>query len=299
MMTTLSDMFDSFRPARIIAVALLALVLGACSMLRIGYNQAPDLLYWWLDGYADFNGEQTPRVRAAIDDWFGWHRSDQLPALADLLARAQAEVLAPTDAAAVCGWRDEIQRRLETAYEQSIPALAGLALSLRPEQLRHIERRQRKANDEYRNDYLQSDTAERQQALLKRTVDRAETLYGRLDARQRNQLSRALATSPFDAALWLAERQARQQELLQTLRTLSAPGRTPDVQAARSALRTLAQHAAQSPRPAYRSYQQRLTEFNCSLVADLHNSTTPAQRQAARKRLEGWQADLRALSNGA
>ena len=39
----------------------LTLVAG-CSALRIGYSTAPDLVYWWLDRYVDFNGHQTVRV---------------------------------------------------------------------------------------------------------------------------------------------------------------------------------------------------------------------------------------------
>jgi hypothetical protein len=33
-------------------------------------------------------------------------------------------------------------------------------------------------------------------------------------------------------------------------------------------------------------------------MAELHNSTTPAQRQAAQERLRGWETDLRALIGG-
>jgi hypothetical protein len=36
----------------------LALALGGCSALRLSYNNAPTLLYWWLDGYADFDKSQ-------------------------------------------------------------------------------------------------------------------------------------------------------------------------------------------------------------------------------------------------
>ena len=43
-------------------------------------------------------------------------------------------------------------------------------------------------------------------------------------------------------------------------------------------------------------YQQRLNEYNCAIAAKFHNSTTPAQRQAARTKLKGWEDDLRALA---
>ena len=48
-----------------------------------------------------------------------------------------------------------------------------------------------------------------------------------------------------------------------------------------------------SPRETYRRYNERLVEYNCGVVAALHNSTTPAQRRTAAKKLAGWESDLR------
>src|ERR1700709_1846516 len=45
---------------------LLALASG-CSTLRIAYDAAPKLTYWWLDGYVDFNDAQVPRVHEALE----------------------------------------------------------------------------------------------------------------------------------------------------------------------------------------------------------------------------------------
>ena len=73
-------------------------LLSGCSMLRLGYNQAPDLAYWWIDGYADFNDLQTPRVRSALTQWFAWNRRTQLPDYAAVLVRAQAEASADVSA---------------------------------------------------------------------------------------------------------------------------------------------------------------------------------------------------------
>src|SRR5260221_1387158 len=55
------------------------LLVSGCSALRIGYSTAPDLGYWWLDRYVDFSGGQTPHGRAAIAQWFIWHRRTELP----------------------------------------------------------------------------------------------------------------------------------------------------------------------------------------------------------------------------
>jgi Family of unknown function (DUF6279) len=276
-----------------VALCGAALLLSGCSALRIGYSQAADLAYWWLDGYADFNGDQTRRIREALAQWFVWHRKTQLPDYAQLLLRAQAEVRGDTTAARVCEWQGELIKRAHTAWDQAAPAAAEWALSVTPQQIQHLERRYAKANDEFRDDYLQEDPRERAEATIKRTVDRAESLYGRLDAAQRARVTAAMARSPFDPELWLAERKMRQQEALQLLRRLGAEGASREQ--AEGALRVYVEHMERSPREAYRRYSERLAEFNCAFGASLHNSSSPAQRRAAASKLSGWEGDLRAL----
>ena len=108
-------MLSALKLRRIIGLALLALaglVVSGCSMVRLTYDQAPNLLYWWIDGYVDVGGEQTPKLREGIDLWFAWHRRTQLPEYAALLVRAQREVGEPTSASAVCAWQAEAERRL-------------------------------------------------------------------------------------------------------------------------------------------------------------------------------------------
>ena len=297
-------MLSALKLRRIIGLALLALaglVVSGCSMVRLTYDQAPNLLYWWIDGYVDVGGEQAPKLREGIDRWFAWHRRTQLPEYAALLVRAQREVGEPTSAPAVCAWQAEAERRLDAALEEAVPAAAELILALSPEQLSHIERRMAKATDEMRADFLQPDAAERRAASLKRSVERFEILYGRLDAAQRERLAALLATSSFDPERWLAERQLRQRDMLRTMTAASAAGRAgadrnAAMPQAQAAVRLIAERSTRSPRPEYRAYQLRLRQDNCALAASLHNSTTPAQRQVARAKLKGWEEDLRSLA---
>lgn len=275
-----------------VSVGLLAL-LGGCSALRIGYNQAPDLLYWYLDGYVDFNGAQTPRVREALTQWLAWHRRSQLPDYAALLARAQTEVLADTTAARACEWQREVIVRADVAFDRAAPAAAEFLLTVTLQQVAHVERRQAKANDEFRDDYLQSDPRKRAEATLRRTVERAESLYGRLTDVQRARMAEALPRSPFDPEAWLAERRVRQQEALALMRRFG--GDTTAREPAEAALRAYVQRLERSPREPYRRYAERLSAFNCAFAATLHNGTNAAQRRTAADKLAGWEGDVRSL----
>jgi hypothetical protein len=274
-------------------IAACVVLLAGCSTLRLAYNQAPHLLYWWLNNYVDFEPEQGERARDAVAEWFRWHRATQLADYTGLLAAAQQQILQDVTPPQVCKWADDLRRRLDVAYGHGVPALAETVRSLRPDQIGRIERRHRKGDEEFRDDYLQPTRAEQLEAANKRTLSRVEFIYGRLNEPQRALLARGIAESPFDAQRWFAERQARQREIVETLRKLHAErAEQPRFEAA---LRTFAAHAAQSPRSAYRDYQTRLLAHNCQLLANLHNITTPEQRRHGADKLKGWEDDLRAL----
>jgi hypothetical protein len=272
-------------------------------VLRIAYSQAPTLAYWWIDGYVDLNDAQSAKLRDAIDRWFEWHRRSELPRYAALLARAQREVMEPTlSAAQLCTWRDEAQRRLDAALDEATPAFAALMLTLTPEQIRHMQTKMAKSSQELKRDFAQADKAERAGGAFKRTLERYETFYGKLDEAQRKKLGELMAVSPFDAERWLAERERRNADLIALLTTVAASGRDADATRAQSqaqaAVRVLAERALRSPRPDYRAYQERLTQANCALASAMHNATTPAQRQYARNKLKGWEDDVRLVVAG-
>ncbi len=274
-------------------LAALLVLLGGCSALRFGYNQADEIVFWWLDGYADFDNAQSFRVRRALTQWHVWHRRTQLPDYSALLVQVQAEVAEATTAQRVCSWWNSGLGRIDVVLNAAIPAAAELLLTLSPQQIEHIERRYGKFNAEFRDDYLQADAAQRLKVSVKRAVDRAEAFYGRLDDAQRELIGRLVAQSPFDPELWFSERKARQQEALQMLRRLKAEAASADQ--AQAAVRAYFERMAQSPRAEYRRYAQNLVQYNCQFAAELHNATSAAQRQVLVEKLRGWEADLRAL----
>lgn len=277
-------------------VGALALALGGCSALRVAYHTGPQLAWWWIDGYFDFSRDQTPLVKASIERWFEWHRQTQLPGYVALLASAQARVGEPLTPAQACQWNSRLGDTLAPALARALEQSAELVPALGEAQLRHLERRHAKAIEEMRDEYLQADPAERLATSVKRTLSRAEQLYGRLDEAQRKVIAEGVAASPFDPQGWMEERKRRQRDTLSTLRRLLAERADRDQRLA--ALRALAERSQRSPDPKYRAYQQRLTDYNCAFAARIHNATTPVQRQRARANLKEWEDDLRAVSNG-
>ncbi len=274
-------------------IGWLALALMGCSAVRLGYNNGAQLAWWWLDGYVDFSREQSPLAKQGVERWFEWHRATQLPDYAALLADAGAQVLEPTTPAQACRWQARVRDALDPALDRAIELAANLVPGLGEAQLRHLEQRYAKGNDEMRSDFLQPDPAVRARESVRRTVERVERLYGRLEEAQRRVVEAGVAASPFDPEIWLAERQRRQRDTVQLLRRLLAERADRDQRLA--AMRMLAVRTERSPDPEYRAYQLKLAEYNCAFAARIHNATTPAQRRQARDTLRGWEDDLRAL----
>ena len=279
--------------ARIIGALLLAAGLGACSTVRLAYGNLPELTYWWLDGYLDFNGAQTPQVRNDLARLLEWHRRNELPKIAALLE--EAEALAPGDvtAAQACEMADGIRERLLAAATQAEVPGTALALSLGEAQLQHLERKYGKNNDEYRKDWLELTPAEVQEKRYDGFLDRLEDFYGRLDPAQRELLKQQVAQSVFDPQLQGTERRTRQQEALALLRGFVERA-TPPAEA-RAALHAYVLRVADPPPGPWRDQQQALLQEGCRNLAALHNRTTAAQREQAARRLQAYRDDVRKL----
>ena len=278
----------------IIGVLFAALaLLSGCSALRLSYGAGPQLAWWWIDGYFDFTSAQAPPVKAAIAQWFDWHRATQLPAYASLLVALQAQATEPMSAAQACRWNARIRETLDPAIDRALVQAADLLPLLGEAQLRHLEQRYERNIAEMRDEYLQPDPVARREASIKRAIERSEQLYGKLGEAQRKVITDGVAASPFDPQAWRDERVRRQRDTAATLRRLVSVKADRDTRIA--ALRTLAERAERSPDPAYREYQRRLVDYNCEFAARIHNATTPGQRLKARENLKGYEDDLRSL----
>jgi hypothetical protein len=288
----------------IIGACLLgAALLAGCNMaLKLGYNQGPTLLYWWADAYADFHGgAQATRVKQLIELWFTWHRRERLPDYAQLLERAQTQVQQPVLTPQVfCGFADELRQRLRTDYDKAVPSIAEAMLTLTPEQLEHVQKKFDKNHRKFRDAFLDPKREDRLKAQAKKVEERLKMVYGSVTDAQHRKLMELLAASPYDPELWLAERRQLQHDALQQLRALqhasaAQPGNPQAMQQAQALLRSIGQQAEQSPRAAYREQQQKVIAYNCLLTAEMHNSMSPTQRQAAVQKIGRWHEDVLAL----
>jgi hypothetical protein len=194
----------------------------------------------------------------------------------------------------MCEWSELLSERFEPLMSQALPRMAPIVASLKPVQLERLRERYDVGNTKFREEFIEPKAAERERASIQRAIERAERLYGRLDAPQRAVVAEVVRAAPFDAEAWDIERRARQQAVLETMRGLQA--QRADAQQTLLALRALGERMRSSGSADAQASQQRITQTNCAFAARIHNSTNAAQRAKARERLLGWRADALALS---
>ncbi|MGJ7522641.1 DUF6279 family lipoprotein [Variovorax sp. LT1P1] len=279
--------------AKIGCALVLGVALSGCSAVKLAYNNLPELGYWWLDSYVDFNGAQSPRVKEQLAQLLERHRRTELPKLLVLVEKAERLAVADVTPAQVCAASDEVRDSLlATAVDAAGPG-AELALGLGDAQLQHIEGKYAKNNAEYASDWLERSVEGQHRKRYDTFLERSEDFYGTLDDAQRKLLRQMADRSIFDPKRVDAERRQRQRESLALMRRYSNSGARPaEVQAA---LVAYAQRIAQPPSGPWRDYQQALLQEGCGNIARLHNATRPAQREQAARRLQAYAQDIRDL----
>jgi len=280
-----------------IYLALAVLVgLSGCSTIKVVYNNSDDLIYWWLDSYADLQDGQKQFTHDTLTDLQRWHRQQQLPEYVALLKRMQTMALNDITSAQVCAVTEDMKNSFIKLLRYTEPATTQLAVQLSPEQLRSVRKRFDKTNKDWRTDWLDPDAEDRLRYRTKQATNRLEDFYGRLAKPQREVLRHWLSESVFDPTLNYAERERRQGDTIQTLQRMAQEGNAPNQQSqTQTLLRSLIDRSFNSPNERYRAYNRELWNENCEGFAKLHNSTTPAQRQHMVETLRGYESDFKTL----
>lgn len=267
------------------AALLLACLLTSCSALRLGYANGESVMYWWLDSYADIDHDQKAWVKNNIKTLFTWHRKTQLKDYAQLLVRAQQRLQQKLTPADVMADYMVLRQRAMLVVEHALPELADLALALKPAQISHIEQKFASNNDKYRKDYLWGDLENRQVFRFKKVMKQAEYWFGDFSAEQEAQIRAASNARPINNEWWLAERERRQQAIIQLLRRIQAekPARDTAITLLREQLPALFD---------IMNYNEHKEFFDASregmfqMIATIVNIATPAQREHAWRRMQ-------------
>jgi len=284
--------------ASLVAVAMSTILTG-CSAVRLGYNKLPEIASWWLDSYIDFTDAQGPQAKVALQKLQAWHRKEELPAIADLLAQAQA--LAPQNITPeqACKIWEGAQIRIESFIQESGRLAAPIVSQLSAKQLKHLEKEWASRNEDWKKQWLQGTPDTRIKKRVDLAAERFNSFYGDLNTEQRQLLKQQFSQSVWTPEWGYQQRLKRQQDQLSALQAMSSevtkPGMSlPQVEKMMQAL------MLQSVRPrdeAELSKQLQFEQRACQNLAQLHNTMSPAQRLKAQRKLKDYETDVRELMN--
>lgn len=280
-------------------ICLVVVALTACSAARLGYSNGELLSYWWLDSYVDFDAEQQPWVKQRIAALFAWHRSTQLANYSRLLLREQERLRREVSTAEVLESYDEFGARAKTLVDRILPDLAELALTLRPQQIAHIEKKFKSNSETFRKQYLRGDVEQRQRFRYKKAMEQAEYWFGEFSSEQERAIRIASDARPLNNEIWLADRLHRQSGLIAVLKKIEAEKPNRDVVIALLREYIDVNYFSHSANPEFTAFFEGYRAGSAGLTALIINLATPAQKARAHKKVQQWIDDFTLLATHA
>lgn len=275
------------------ALVLALLVLQGCSAIKLGYTQLPTLSYWWLDSAVSFTDAQSDRSKEALATLHHWHRSQELTTYTELLQRSRELSLGDLQARQVCSIWNEAQTRTDRTMRVAMAQAATVVQMLGPRQLSHLARHLERKNEDWDKEWLQGSAQDRLERRLDKTLERYRSFYGDLSPQQEALVKTQIGQSVWSPEWGRQERLRREQDLLSTLRKLTQNPATPTQ--IEADLYGVWQRWFIPPDDAGRALAQKMTQQACDNLAQLHNTTSPDQRQRVARRLRGYEQDIRDL----
>lgn len=287
------------RMSRRVVIASMALMVAACSSIKLGYNSAETLLLYGLDSYFDLDETQEQLARERMRPLLAWHRTQELPTYAQFLDEAQRALNRPANqpisADDILALQERINGKLARLGEQAAPELARLALALQPAQIDRFARKLADDNAKARREVVRFAGKESLEERIKASRERAESWLGSVSREQDERIRAHLMSRPSGQAWWMDERERRQRELVAVMQRIQREQPSEEL-----ATRWLRDYMAQLALPPDGERRARILEFrrgNAELMAQLVNSATPAQKTTLMKKLRGYADDFTTLAS--
>lgn len=207
---------------RVLWILGLAVLLSACSSLRLGYEQLPRLASWWVDDYVDLDRAQQAQFDRAWAQWQAWHRREELPRLQALLAQAEQGLKAGSlDTRALAALEAGLAQSVERSLAHLAPLATPLLASLSPAQWTDLQRAIDERQARWWREQQGSEDA-RRRAREKGFTRSLARWTGDLSRPQEALARERAAHWPVDLVAWRAQREQRQAQAVAGLRDWAA-----------------------------------------------------------------------------
>ena len=278
-----------------------ALVLGACSAIKLGYNNSATFAHTYLTSKVDFDSDQSALMKTSLRGLVEWHRNNELPLLAEELQKARlvlapkGESLQPVTAAQVAALNQAIRTSLRRTADEAAPVIAKNMLGLWPNQIADIQEALNKSNQDYRDKRMASNAAERIEQSVERMAERFERWLGDLNPKQMariEQWAKSAANNPQQTY----EKRLKRQQVFMQLVSQSANRQIDQATLTREVSQLLNDWQTPANASEKKDFELR-QQAVVDLVVDVLNAGNMEQRQNAAKRAASWAEDFQILAS--
>ncbi|WP_028694844.1 DUF6279 family lipoprotein [Pseudomonas cremoricolorata] len=275
---------------RTLLVSLLLLLLcSACTRIDLAYRNLDVLVPWSLDSYLNMNREQKRWFDERLKQHLAWHCQTQLPGYLQWLDQLQQMVADDQVTESNLRQRsDEAREAIARLSEAVTPSAVELLTGMSDSQVE--EMRVAFANDirERQAEYVDTPLAEQVSSRAQRMQKRLKPWLGPLSPAQRARVTQWSQALGDQNSQWIANREHWQQQLLRAVQ---------DRQQADFPARVaqLLQHKESLWTPQYQAAFENTEREARSLIVDLVQQSTPAQRQQLQNKLGQVRQDFSQL----
>jgi hypothetical protein len=198
------------RQAKAFFIALLVLIITACSFKTL-YNQLDYLIPSYLEGLVSLDDVLEKKVEQRSQLVINWHRNTQLKQYADWLRTLQHDVGPQLTEAQLLQHIATLDFFWQSLLEKVNEEMAGLLPLLNSEQRKELFASIADKNQDFSDDYIEPDEAERIDSFTESMLDNYENWLGELTEKQEKAIELAASELRSTAALRLQQRLLWQQ----------------------------------------------------------------------------------------
>ena len=262
-------------------VIIAVLLTASCSAFEFAYNNAPSFVASEVEDAFDLDGDQVTQLEDGLQQFFIWHRQQELPRYRQFMETAASAISDGITADDFLELSAELRLAWQRSLARAIDHLSEIALTLTPAQIDHYQQYFIDESDEY-DDYLQMSVQQREIFSVKRGVKRLQRWFGRLDETQQTKISQRLQQLPDFYPAWINYREARQQALLEALRAASVKGISP------AQLKYILIDPTSSYAQVFEQERSAYWRVYAEFIEDISGLLRPSQLQHAVERLQDY-----------
>ncbi len=279
---------------RILQTILIAVLFTGCSAVRLGYDQADHLGYWWVDHYLDLSSDKSRQFKADLKALHAWHRQTQLPEYARLASELSARMGGETSSTEVCDNIQVFREKFDLLSRQSVSVWARLAQHLGPEEINYLRKKFTQEDKDWKAKWLDADLEKIHNLRYEDWLRRAELFYGSLNHDQKMFIQQSIVHSSWDPRISWERRQQRQQKIIAVLEKIRLQRLSQSD--AEVELTLVIEQLLNPEDPKQAGMQRKVIDEACMNLAGLHQRTTPRQRLHASEKFGDYANDFRYLT---